>query len=139
VSDEEYEGYIPLTVGMEDEGRTIQMDERGRGKELEIGTEEPPPIRASLTGPTFQQRLQSAAQRHQEAKRAPDVPPHERHAEKAAERPSWLTQYMLNEGLIEDPRFASAFEFDKSDETAVDKARERDDASGPLKYGRYDK
>lgn len=125
--DDDYKGYIPLAVGMEGEGQSIQMDKNGRGKLVEFGAAEPEQSgsipQASLTGPSSVRkddtmaRLQAAAQKHIE--RSQDNS--ERH------QANWLDQYMVNEGLVEDPRFASAFEplKDRGDETAVDDARRR--------------
>ncbi len=104
-----------------------KMDKKGGGKLVEFGAAEPEQSgsipQASLTGPSSVRkddtmaRLQAAAQKHIE--RSQDNS--ERH------QANWLDQYMVNEGLVEDPRFASAFEplKDRGDETAVDDARRR--------------
>jgi hypothetical protein len=128
VADDE-DKYIPLMVGMENQGRTIQMDDNGRGKLLDLGAAEPEQSggipKASLTGPSSvrkddtMERLKAAAQEH--------VARSTGHREGGA--PDWLNNYMVDQGLIEDPRFASAFEpfKDREDKTEVEDAKKRSD------------
>lgn len=123
---DDYRGYIPLVVGMEGDGQSIQMDKRGRGKLVEFGAAEPEASggipQASLTGPSSVRkddtmaRLQAAAQEHVSRSTGPRQEP-----------APWLTNYMEDEGLVEDRRFQSAFDpfKDRQDETAVDDAKKR--------------
>ena len=114
---------------MEGEGQSIQMDKKGRGKLVEFGAAAPEQSgslpQASLTGPSSvskkqddtMARLQAAAREH--VNRSHDNA--ERH------QANWLDQYMVDEGLVDDPRFSSAFEpfKDRQDDTAVEGARKR--------------
>lgn len=123
---DDYKGYIPLLVDMEKNGQSIQMDKNGNVKLVELGAAEPEDSgsipRASLTGPSRPRkddtmaRLRAAAQEHINRSSAPRQEP-----------APWLTNYMEDEGLVEDRRFQSAFEpfKDRQDDTAVDDAKKR--------------